>query len=57
VAETRLEGADDFLLLPVHHAAMMRDAAVQRATVAFLKTGRFGQPRSAPPAEPDAARR
>ena len=57
VAETRLEGADDFLLLPVHHAAMMQDAAVQRATVAFLKTGRFGQPRSAPPAEPDAARR
>ncbi len=57
VAETRLEGADDFLLLPVHHAAMMRDADVQRATVAFLKTGRFGQPRSDQPAEPDAARR
>ena len=41
VAETRLEGADDFLLLPVHHAAMMRNAAVQRATVSFLKHGSF----------------
>jgi len=41
VDETLLPGADDFLLLPVHHAAMMRDAAVQRATRDFLKTGRF----------------
>lgn len=41
VAETRLTGADGFLLLPVHHAAMMRDAAVQRATREFLATGRF----------------
>jgi hypothetical protein len=41
VAETRLPGADDFLVLPVHHAAMMRDTAVQRATGEFLRTGRF----------------
>jgi pimeloyl-ACP methyl ester carboxylesterase len=41
VDETRLPGARDFLLVPVHHAAMMRDPAVQRATVSFLKTGRF----------------
>jgi hypothetical protein len=41
VAETRLTGADGFLVLPVHHAAMMRDAAVQRATREFLATGRF----------------
>ena len=41
VDETRLDGADDFLLLPVRHAAMMDDRDVQRATVAFLKTGRF----------------
>lgn len=41
VAETRLEGADDFLVLPVSHAAMMKDSAVQQATVAFLRTGRF----------------
>jgi len=41
VDETRLPGACDFLVLPVHHAAMMRDRGVQRATVSFLQTGRF----------------
>lgn len=41
VEETRLEGADDFLVVPVHHAAMMKHPEVQRATEAFLKTGRF----------------
>ena len=41
VAETRLEGEDDFLLLPVRHAFMMRDPAVQRATASFLGSGRF----------------
>ena len=41
VEETRLEGARDFLLVPVHHAAMMKHPAVQRATVSFLETGRF----------------
>ena len=41
VDETRLPGARDFVLLPVHHAAMMRHPAVQRATAAFLETGRF----------------
>jgi len=41
VAETRLDGADDFLLVPVHHALMMRHPTVQRATVSFLTTGRF----------------
>jgi alpha-beta hydrolase superfamily lysophospholipase len=41
VEETRLDGADDFLLVPVHHAAMMRHPAVQRATASFLETGRF----------------
>jgi pimeloyl-ACP methyl ester carboxylesterase len=50
VDETRLPGARDFLLVPVHHAAMMRDPAVQRATVSFLETGRF------PAAPPKAAR-
>ena len=52
VAETRLPGADDFLVVPVHHAAMMRDAAVQRATHEFLATGRF----PAAPAPAAAAR-
>ncbi|MCE9631319.1 MAG: alpha/beta hydrolase [Planctomycetia bacterium] len=41
VEETRLDGADDFLLLPVHHAAMLRDRKVQQATESFLKSGRF----------------
>jgi len=41
VDETRLEGAGDFLLVPVHHAAMIRDQRVKRATESFLKTGRF----------------
>lgn len=43
VEETRLSGASDFLLLPVHHAAMMRHEAVQRATVEFLERGRFAR--------------
>jgi alpha-beta hydrolase superfamily lysophospholipase len=47
VAETRLSGAAGFLVLPVHHAAMMRHAEVQRATAAFLATGRL--PTAAPP--------
>ena len=41
VAETRLSGAAGFLVLPVHHAAMMRHEEVQRATAAFLATGRL----------------
>jgi pimeloyl-ACP methyl ester carboxylesterase len=41
VAETRLEGADDFLLVPVHHAAMMKHPTVQQAVSSFLTTGRF----------------
>jgi len=50
VEETRLEGADDFVLLPVRHAFMMRDPAVQEATASFLKGGHFGAT-----AEPPAA--
>lgn len=42
VAETKLDGARDFLLVPVSHAAMMKNSSVQEATVSFLKTGRFG---------------
>jgi hypothetical protein len=44
VEETRLPGSHDFLLLPVHHAAMMKNAGVQQATAAFLNTGRFPAP-------------
>jgi len=41
VEETRLEGAEDFLIVPVRHAAMMKAPVVQRATVSFLRHGRF----------------
>lgn len=41
VDETRLDGADDFVLIPVRHAFMMADPAVQQATSTFLETGRF----------------
>jgi len=50
VEETRLEGADDFLLVPVRHAFMMRDPTVQEATVSFLKEGRFAAAAPPPPA-------
>lgn len=53
VDETRLEGAHDFLVVPVHHAAMMKHPGVQRATVSFLETGRFEA--SADPATENAA--
>lgn len=54
VAETRLDGAADFLLVPVHHAAMMDHGDVQRATAAFLQEGRFPA-RPARPTEPAGA--
>lgn len=41
VDETRLEGAEDFLVVPVRHAGMMRAPIVQRATASFLRHGRF----------------
>lgn len=41
VDETRLDGAAGFVLLPVHHAEMMRDKAVQQAAVCFLRDGHF----------------
>lgn len=50
VAETRLDGADDFLLVPIQHAAMMKSPTVHEAVTAFLATGRF--PRSRTASEP-----
>lgn len=41
VAETRLPGAADFLLLPVTHTFMMDSSAVQQATLRFLDRGYF----------------
>ncbi|MEI6256285.1 MAG: hypothetical protein WCQ77_06545 [Planctomycetota bacterium] len=48
VDETHLPGAHDFLLVPVRHSAMMKNAGVQQATTAFLKTGRFPAAVAAP---------
>jgi pimeloyl-ACP methyl ester carboxylesterase len=51
VEETRLEGADDFLLVRGLHTFFMNDPDVIDATVRFLDTGRFdGQPVE-PPAD------
>ena len=52
VAETHLPGAQDFLLVPVRHAAMMQHPDVQRATSAFLETGGFPAPAAAAPPIP-----
>jgi hypothetical protein len=41
VDEARLDGAEDFLLVPVRHAGMMKSPVVQRATASFLRHGRF----------------
>jgi pimeloyl-ACP methyl ester carboxylesterase len=46
VAETLLDGADDFFLVPVRHAGMMKSPTVQDAVTAFLATGRFPVPRT-----------
>jgi len=52
VAETRLDGVDDFLVLPVRHSRMMRHRGVQEATLAFLREGRFGEPTTAAGGQP-----
>jgi hypothetical protein len=44
VEETKLDGVDDFLVVPVHHAEMLRDDRVKQATETFLKSGRFVPP-------------
>jgi pimeloyl-ACP methyl ester carboxylesterase len=51
VEETRLEGADDFLLVRGLHTFLMNDDQVIQATVSFLSTGRFTEPPSAAPGE------
>ena len=42
LANTRLDRMADFVAVPANHTFMTQDPAVIRATVAFLKTGRFG---------------
>lgn len=41
VDEARLDGVDDFVVLPVRHTFLMTSPEVQRLTLAFLKDGRF----------------
>jgi len=44
VASTRLEGARDFLLLPVLHPRLPDDSRVMQATLSFLQNGYFTMP-------------
>jgi hypothetical protein len=43
LAETRLDGAADHVVLPYGHSFLMLRRDVQDATVRFLRTGRFGE--------------
>jgi hypothetical protein len=43
VAETRLSGAADHLLLPVTHTSMVFSPEVARQAATFLKQGRFSR--------------
>lgn len=52
VADTKLEGMRDFIVLPVSHAFMMQDENVFDLIKLFLVTGRF----STAPVHPDLAR-
>ena len=42
VSETRLEGAADWMSVPVNHAGLVLSARVARETGSFLEHGRFG---------------
>lgn len=42
IPETRLNGASDHIVVDGAHTFLMRSAVVQRHTIAFLRTGRFG---------------
>lgn len=41
VWETQLEGADDFLILPVSHSGMLMSGTVASEVITFLRTGKF----------------
>jgi len=43
VAETRLDGATDHIVLAVSHSGMVLSSAVVRQTTAFLRDGRFAR--------------
>lgn len=44
VAETRLEGAADYLVLPIKHRALLSDPRAMECTLRFLERGSFSEP-------------
>lgn len=48
VAETRLEGAKDFMILPGLHGFIARSSEIERPVLNFLQSGRFTQVRRHP---------
>ena len=58
VERAKLEGMDDFLVLPVTHTFIMQDAEVMVQTAHFLAHGRFdhSRPQTTPGDEPGSAR-
>ncbi|MGI9260478.1 MAG: alpha/beta hydrolase, partial [Woeseiaceae bacterium] len=48
VAETRLEGAQDFMVLPGLHGFIARSHEIEQPVLNFLTTGRFKQVRRYP---------
>ena len=45
IEETKLPGAADFIVLNVSHGRLVSDDAAQRATLSFLRLGRFDEQR------------
>ncbi|HND55974.1 MAG TPA: hypothetical protein PLV92_26335, partial [Pirellulaceae bacterium] len=46
IEETKLPGAADFIVLNISHGRLVSDAAAQRATLSFLRLGRFDEQRT-----------
>ncbi|MEM9660386.1 MAG: hypothetical protein AAF961_18635 [Planctomycetota bacterium] len=49
VEETKLSGADDFLVVPAAHTVIMDDPSVRKATLQFLQHGYFASERERQP--------